>query len=165
STPLSPAGTVTVNRVAKGSGVLGTNSTLAEPIHRHSPSIAGLSDAGGASAFCSSTDMRATTGREKVMVGRASAPTTSCGREATTVRPVVGRASGAIDRAGGGGRGCRGGCAGPDCLPLQATSAATASAAVQTRRVDPALTRGSSPELRDRVPRAYSALERAARCR
>ncbi len=46
STAFSPAGTVTVKRVAKGSGVLGTNSTLAEPIHRHSPGSAGLEGGG-----------------------------------------------------------------------------------------------------------------------
>src|SRR5262249_50762035 len=108
STAFSPAGTVTVKRVAKGNGVLGTNSTLAEPIHRHSPGSAGLREAGGGSDCCSSTEPRAMTGREKVMVGRASAPTTSCGRTATTVRPVVGTASGATVIAGGGGSGCNG---------------------------------------------------------
>src|SRR5215471_15082571 len=157
STPLSPGGTVTVNRVAKGSGERGTNSTLAEPIHRHSPSTAGLIVAGGASAFCSSTDISATTGREKVMVGRASAPTTSCGRAATTVSPVVGSASAGMASAGGGGSGWS---AWPvsDGLPLQAGNAATASAAAQTRRVDATLTVGLLPRSAARgVPRAYSA--------
>src|SRR5262249_47314748 len=149
----SPAGTVSVNRVAKGSGAFGTNSTLAEPIHRHSPSTAGLRDAGGGSDFCSSTDIRATTGPEKVMVGRASAPTTSCGREATTVRPAPGTASGATEMAGGAGSGSRGAWVGPGGLPLQAVSIATESAATQARRVDAALTAWRPPpELRGACP-------------
>src|SRR5262249_38575353 len=65
SPPSNPAGTVTVKGVARGKGLFGTNSTLAEPIHRHSPSTAGVMEAGGASAFCSSIDISATTGREK----------------------------------------------------------------------------------------------------
>src|SRR5262249_39075144 len=43
STAFNPPGTLTVKRVANGNGALGTNSTLAEPIHRHSPGSAGLS--------------------------------------------------------------------------------------------------------------------------
>src|SRR5215468_6631607 len=108
STAFNPPGTLTVKRVANGNGALRTNSTLAEPIHRHSPGSAGLSVAGGGNDCCSSTEPRATTGREKVMVGRASAPTTACGRAATTVRPAAGTASGATVIAGGAGRGSRG---------------------------------------------------------
>ena len=71
SMALRPAGTVTVYRVPSFRGEPGTNSTLAEPSQRHSPSSAGSSFAGAASPRSAATEPRAIMGLVKVMVGRA----------------------------------------------------------------------------------------------
>jgi len=89
SSAVRPPGTVTVKVVESGTGPRGTNSAEAEPNHRHAPSSAGSMRAKGwtsSLARCASTISRLFTGREKVMVGRASPTASPRGRAATTMR-------------------------------------------------------------------------------